>query len=164
MHILRKKLTTALLELAEGERKYVARPGIKPRTSDLRVMCPTDCATRPGRANKDRLRDYNGRIMLKICKLTGLLIANSRLFEDQPDGKFTFCSQHGQSTANYLLLNLSDLDTLSSLYILEFNKLSDHMPFNFNIDFKSRNKTETCRAERETHTVTTNSEGRPKGY
>ena len=26
----------------------MARPGIKPRTSDLRVRCPTDCAARPG--------------------------------------------------------------------------------------------------------------------
>ena len=26
----------------------VARPGIEPRTSDLRVRCPTDCATQPG--------------------------------------------------------------------------------------------------------------------
>ena len=24
---------------------YMARPGIEPRTSDLRVRCPTDCAT-----------------------------------------------------------------------------------------------------------------------
>ena len=30
------------------KRKYVARPGIEPRTPDLRVWCPTDCATRPG--------------------------------------------------------------------------------------------------------------------
>ena len=33
---------------------YVARPGIEPRTSDLRVRWPTDCATRPG--NKDGRR------------------------------------------------------------------------------------------------------------
>ena len=26
----------------------MARPGIEPRTFDLRVRCPTDCATRPG--------------------------------------------------------------------------------------------------------------------
>ena len=26
----------------------MARPGIEPRASDLRVRCPTDCATRPG--------------------------------------------------------------------------------------------------------------------
>ena len=30
------------------KQKYVARPGIEPRTSVLRVRCPTDCATRPG--------------------------------------------------------------------------------------------------------------------
>ena len=30
------------------KRKYVARPGIEPRTPDLRVRCLTDCATRPG--------------------------------------------------------------------------------------------------------------------
>ena len=30
------------------KRKYVARPGIEPGPSDLRVRCPTDCATRPG--------------------------------------------------------------------------------------------------------------------
>ena len=28
--------------------KYVARPGIQPRTSDLRNRCPTDCAIQPG--------------------------------------------------------------------------------------------------------------------
>ena len=28
---------------------YVARPGSEPRTPDLRVRCPTDCATLPGR-------------------------------------------------------------------------------------------------------------------
>ena len=26
----------------------MARPGIEPRTSDLQVRCPTDCATWPG--------------------------------------------------------------------------------------------------------------------
>ena len=26
----------------------MARPGIEPRTPDLRVRCPIDCATRPG--------------------------------------------------------------------------------------------------------------------
>ena len=30
----------------------MARPGFEPRTSDLRVRCPTDCATRPGIQHK----------------------------------------------------------------------------------------------------------------
>ena len=37
-----------LLNQQKEKRKYVARPGIEPRTSDLRVRCPTDCTTRPG--------------------------------------------------------------------------------------------------------------------
>ena len=36
------------LKKRKEKRKYVARPGIEPRTPDLRVRCPTDCATRPG--------------------------------------------------------------------------------------------------------------------
>ena len=36
------------MKTRKEKRKYVARPGIEPRTPDLRVRCPTDCATRPG--------------------------------------------------------------------------------------------------------------------
>ena len=36
------------LKKRKEKRKYVARPGFEPRTPDLRVRCPTDCATRPG--------------------------------------------------------------------------------------------------------------------
>ena len=32
------------------KRKYVARPGIEPRTPDLRVRCPTDALRGPARA------------------------------------------------------------------------------------------------------------------
>ena len=30
------------------KQEYVARPGIEPRSSDLRVRCPTDCTMWPG--------------------------------------------------------------------------------------------------------------------
>ena len=36
------------LNQRKEKRKYVARLGIEARTSDLRVRCPTNCATRPG--------------------------------------------------------------------------------------------------------------------
>ena len=36
------------LNQRKEKQKYVARPDIEPWTSDLRVRCPTDCATRPG--------------------------------------------------------------------------------------------------------------------
>ena len=37
-----------LLNQRKEKRKYMARPRIESRTSDLQVRCPTDCATRPG--------------------------------------------------------------------------------------------------------------------
>ena len=37
-----------LLNQRKEKRKYVASRGIEPMTSDFRVRCPTDCATRPG--------------------------------------------------------------------------------------------------------------------
>ena len=44
----RQKLTTALLESAEGETKVCGQTEYQTRTPDLRVRCPTECAMRPG--------------------------------------------------------------------------------------------------------------------
>ena len=38
----------------------LATPGIEPRTPDLRVGCPTDCATRPGSAMSKVSTDMGG--------------------------------------------------------------------------------------------------------
>ena len=45
----------------------MARPGIEPRTSDLRVRCPTDCATRAG------LIDRSTTVCLPVWKIIHLL-------------------------------------------------------------------------------------------
>ena len=73
----------------------------------------------PSRANQDIILDYNGRTTLDLCKSTGLLIANGRLFNDTNIGKFTFCSHRGQSTVDYLLLNFEDFENISYFDILE---------------------------------------------
>ena len=62
----------------------------------------------PVRVNQDRILDYNGRHFLDLCQSTGLLIANGRLLNDHDKGSYTFCSHQGQSTVDYLLLNLSE--------------------------------------------------------
>ena len=56
------------------KRKYVARPGFEPRTPDLRVRCPTDCATRPGRAEvKYVWRPHNDkRVSLNVFYTRGV--------------------------------------------------------------------------------------------
>ena len=58
------------------KRKYVARPGIEPRTPDLRVRCPTDCATRPGHENTTNNQDT-----------THLTFAHITLTRDHPSNE-----------------------------------------------------------------------------
>ena len=91
----------------------------------------------PVRVKQDRILDYNGRHFLDLCQSTGLLIANGRLLIDHDKGSYTFCSHQGQSTVDYLLLNLSDFETLSHFDILELNEYSDHAPISFNIQLLS---------------------------
>ena len=58
----------------------MARPGIEPRTSDLRVRCPTDNATRTGFKHlKARSRKY----LQAICELSMAikLLVQKRLFQ-----------------------------------------------------------------------------------
>ena len=51
------------------KRIYVTRPGIDPRTSDLRVRCPTDCSTRPGRSGSENIGTPFGCLSahLSVC-------------------------------------------------------------------------------------------------
>ena len=100
----------------------------------------------PIRVNKDRIIDHYGIRLLDLCQATGLLIANGRLFCDQGNGKFTFCSYNGQSTVDYLLLNHSDFCTLSNFDVLDFNEHSDHAPILFSF-YSKLQKTLTNEAE-----------------
>ena len=48
------------LKKRKKKREYVARPGIEPRTPDLWVRCPTNCATRPGWIQGSKQEDSEG--------------------------------------------------------------------------------------------------------
>jgi exonuclease III len=86
----------------------------------------------PLRQNYDKVIDSNGRKLIDICLATGLLIANGRLENDEK-GKYTFCSQRGASTVDYLLLHLRNFNTISHFYIHDFNEFSDHAPISFEL-------------------------------
>ena len=60
------------LKKQKEKRKYVARPGIEPRTPDLRVRCPTDCATRPGNNIKKASVEFG-----KICYIFSIFWENA---------------------------------------------------------------------------------------
>ena len=54
---------------------------------------------------QNRVFDHHGLHMIDLSQSTGLFIANGRLSDDQSIGKLMFCSQLGQITVDYLLLN-----------------------------------------------------------
>ena len=68
-HTFTSNWQLSFLKKRKEKRNYVARPGIEPRTPDLRVRCPTDCTTRPGKictpfATHLYIRNYLPYIML----------------------------------------------------------------------------------------------------
>ena len=81
------------------KRKYIARPDIEPRTPDLQVRCPTDCATRPGNLRDDDIdidsliTTYNtavtdtAKILGKQCRRKKLWVARDvlDLFDERRD-------------------------------------------------------------------------------
>ena len=79
------------MKKGKEKRKYVARPDLEPRTPDLRVGCPTDCATLPGCTLSVRnviyhkfshcaafytLNGKNVNVMLEILFLSVFLVSN----------------------------------------------------------------------------------------
>ena len=108
---------------------------------NLQFFDPTDI---PLRKSQDQITDYNGLKLLDVCLSTGLLIANGRLHDDRNVGKYTFCSQNGQSVVDYVLLNLLDFDCISYFDVLNFNEYSDHAPITVHLNLKPKNtKSET---------------------
>lgn len=107
---------------------------------DLLILATSNI---PKRSNQDSVLDYNGLRLLDLCQSTGLLIANGRISNDRNIGKFTFCSHIGQSTVDYLLLNLTDFNTLAYFNILDLNEHSDHLPISFHLFLKQYNIDET---------------------
>ena len=67
------------LKKRKEKRKYVARPGIEPRTPDLRVRSPTDCSTRPGFCASKDLYD---KLYLIVC----IYLASETLYEGHENG------------------------------------------------------------------------------
>jgi hypothetical protein len=85
----------------------------------------------PIRVNKDKVIDHNGKRLIDLCKSTGVLIANGRVFNEP--GDYTFCSIQGLSSVDYLLLNYADFENITYFEKAEFNEFSDHAPILFTL-------------------------------
>ena len=84
-----------------------------------------DISSLPVHQNQDNITDSNGQKLISLCKSTGHIIANGRLFNDQQDG-FTLCLTRGLSVTGYLLLNIFDIGSVYDFKILNWSAFSDH--------------------------------------
>ena len=85
----------------------------------------------PPRKNKDKILDQHGRRLLDLCKSTNFVIADGRIGDDSFVGEYTFCSKNGMSTVDYVLIESTDLHSLSNFQILPLNEFSDHAALYF---------------------------------
>ena len=55
------------------------------------------------RINMDTKANTYGKLLLELCKNTGIIIANGRLYQDKHRGSFTFFHRNGSSVIDYML-------------------------------------------------------------
>ena len=83
---------------------------------------------KPLRYNQDQVIERNGRRLLELCQKSDLSIVNGRIHDDAGKGKFTFCSQQGMSTVDYVLTNHINFGMIKDFNILDFYEHSDPAP------------------------------------
>ena len=85
------------------------------------------------RYSQDKVVNANGRKLLDFCKLNGLRICNGRLCEDYGTGKCTYVGGTCSSVLDYVIVNPSLFQCISSFQIHVPNILSDHCFVEFSI-------------------------------
>lgn len=87
------------------------------------------------RKNMDQILDTQGKRIIQLCKSSNLLICNGRLHNDT-DGLFTFTNINGNSTVDYLLMNINDFKHVTDFYVSLPTDLSDHNAINICLQTK----------------------------
>ena len=79
--------------------------------------------------------DSNGRLLLDLCKQTGLRILNGRVGNDKNIGRYTFVGSNVSSVVDYVLTTQNLLQNVDDFTIQEPNILSDHCMVDFTFSF-----------------------------
>ena len=98
------------------------------------------------RANKDIHTNEYGIRLIRLCKMSDLVILNGRAGEDKSEGRFTYSDRKGSSTIDYMLCCKNLLKSIKSFYVGNSNVFSDHMTVSliikcntYNIDSSNMN-------------------------
>ena len=85
------------------------------------------------RYNIDTKANTYGELLLELCKNTGLIIANGRLYQDKHRGSFTFFNRNRSSVIDYMLLEPNYLSMIKNFAIIPKLVECDHCPIEFSL-------------------------------
>ena len=78
------------------------------------------------KANRDTKINSNGRLLVDLCKTTGIAILNGRIGDDKQIGEYTCVTQFGKSSVDYFLAEQCCFDSILNLSVKNFDpSLSD---------------------------------------
>ena len=85
------------------------------------------------RYNMDTKANTYGKLLLKLCKNTGLIIANGSLYQNKHRGSFTFFNRNGSSVIDYMLFEPNCRSMIKNFAIIPKLVESDHCPIEFSL-------------------------------
>ena len=77
----------------------------------------------------------NGRMLLDLCKQTGLRIMNGRVGNDKNLGRYTYVGSRGSSVVDYVISTQNLFRNVESFTVHDPNILSDHCLVEFSLSF-----------------------------
>ena len=79
------------------------------------------------RVSQDTVRpDFNGLLLLELCKQNGMRILNGRTGNDANVGKYTYIAPNGSSVIDYMLASQSLFEFIQFFEVHDPNILTDH--------------------------------------
>ena len=78
-----------------------------------------------------------GKLLLELCKNTGLIIANGRIYQDKHRGFFTYYKRNGKSVMDYMLFDPNCYNMITDFAISPKLVESDHCPIEVGLEIES---------------------------
>ena len=91
----------------------------------------------PSRVSEDPVVNQYGRLLIDLCRQSGLRIMNGRAGEDRAFGKCTFVGANGKSMVDYVLASENVFPLIKKFVIYDPNILSDHCLISFTCESTS---------------------------
>ena len=84
----------------------------------------------------DTKANFYGELLLELCKNTGLIIANGRIYQDKHRGFFTYYNRNGKSVIDYMLFDPNCYNMITYFAIAPKLVESDHCPIEFGLEIE----------------------------